>query len=58
MSGLGLGLELGLGLGTLVFAKLSEYLGLVGYQVIKNQIIEEIEGICIVYTLMDVSFIH
>ena len=42
------GRNAGLGLG----------LGLVGYQVIKNQIIEEIEGICIVYTLMDVSFIH
>ena len=24
----------------------------------KNQIIEEIEGMCIVYTLMDISFIH
>ena len=33
-------------------------LGLVGYQVIKKQIIEGIEGMCIVYTLMDVSFIH
>ena len=35
--------------------------GLVGYEVIKNQIIEEIEGICIVCTLMDVYidlFIH